>query len=80
MANPFNLFCDIVDQKEDFYNFNFKKLLSTDLTVKSIVNNILYAIDAFGIIQFLDKIKYICSCLFFLLVKFLVRLLSLKIN
>jgi hypothetical protein len=44
----------------------------------SIVNNILYAIDAFGTIQFLDKIKYICCCFF--LVKSLVRLLSLKIN
>jgi hypothetical protein len=48
--------------------------------VTSIVNNILYAIDAFGTIQFLDKIKYICRCLFFLLVKSLVKLLSLKIN
>ena len=35
----------------------------------SIVNNILYAIDAFRTIQFLDKIKYICHCLFFFLVK-----------
>ena len=31
----------------------------------SIVNNILYAIDAFGTIQFLGKIKYVCGCLFF---------------
>ncbi len=31
----------------------------------SIVNNILYAIDVFGTIQFLNKIKYICRCLFF---------------
>jgi hypothetical protein len=31
----------------------------------SIVNNILYTIDAFGTIQFLDKIKYICRCFFF---------------
>ena len=31
----------------------------------SIVNNILYAIDAFGIIQFLNKIKYICRFFFF---------------
>ena len=31
----------------------------------SIVNNILYAIDAFGTILFIDKIKYICHCLFF---------------
>ena len=46
----------------------------------SIVNNILYAIDAFETIQFLDKIKYICRCLVFLLVKSLVKLLSLKIN
>jgi hypothetical protein len=46
----------------------------------SIVYNILFAIDAFGAIQFLDKIKYIYHCLFFLLVKSLVRLLSLKIN
>ena len=30
----------------------------------SIVNNILYAIDAYGTIQFLDKIKYICRCFF----------------
>ena len=30
----------------------------------SIVNNILNVIDAFGTIQFLDKIKYICRCLF----------------
>ena len=51
-----------------------------DAIVISIVNNILYAIDAFGIIQFLDKIKYICRCLFFFLVKSLIRLLSLKIN
>jgi hypothetical protein len=33
--------------------------------VTSIVNNILYAINAFGTIQFLDQIKYICGCLFF---------------
>jgi hypothetical protein len=33
--------------------------------VTSIVNNILYAINAFGTIQFFDKIKYICGCLFF---------------
>ena len=31
----------------------------------SIVNNILYAIDTSGTIQFLDKIKYICRYLFF---------------
>ena len=31
----------------------------------SIVNNILYVIDAFGMIQFLDKIKYICRAFFF---------------
>ena len=49
--------------------------------VTSIVNNILYAIDAFGTIQFFDKIKYICHCLFFFfLVKSLIRLLNLKIN
>ena len=47
-----------------FYNFNFEKILSTDATVTSIVNNILYAIDVFGTIQFLDKIKYICCCHF----------------
>ena len=64
MANPFNLFCDIVDQKEDFYNFNFEKHFSTDATVTNIVNNILYAIDAFGTIQLLDKIKYICRFFF----------------
>ena len=46
----------------------------------TIINNILYVIDAFGIIQFLDKINYICRCLFLLLIKSLVRLLSLKIN
>ena len=46
----------------------------------SIVNNILYAIDEFGTIQFLDKIKYNSQCLFFFLVKSLVRLLNLKIN
>ena len=46
----------------------------------SIVNNILYVIDALGTIQFLDKINYICRCLFLLLIKSLVRLLSLKIN
>jgi hypothetical protein len=51
----------------------------------SIVNTILYAIDAFGIIQFHDKIKYICRCLFFifyffLLIKSYVKLLNLKIN
>ena len=52
-----------------------------DATITSIVNNILYAIDAFETIQFFDKIKYICRCLFFLLmVKSLVRLLNLKIN
>ena len=45
----------------------------------SIVNNILYAIDAFETIQFLDKIKYICRYFFFW-VKSLVRLLSQKIN
>jgi hypothetical protein len=48
--------------------------------VTSIVNNILYVIDTFGTIQFLYKIKYICCCIFFFLVKSLVRLLSLKIN
>ena len=32
------------------YNFNFEKLLSMDATMTSIVNNILYAIDAFGTI------------------------------
>ena len=36
-----------------------------DATVTSIINNILYAINAFETIQFLDKIKYICHCLFF---------------
>ena len=46
----------------------------------SIVNNILYAIDAFGTIQFLDKIKYICHCLFFFFGKISCKLLSLKIN
>ena len=65
MTNPFNLSCDIVDRKYDFYNFNFEKLLLTDAIVTSIVNNILYAINAFETIQFLDKIKYICRCLFF---------------
>ena len=65
MVNPFNLSCDIVDRKYDFYNFNFEKLISMDVTVTSIVNNILYSINAFGIIQFLDKIMYICHCLFF---------------
>ena len=65
MTNPFNLFCDIVDRKYDFYNFNFEKLLLTDAIVTSIVNNILYAINAFETIQFFDKIKYICRCLFF---------------
>ena len=34
-------------------------------TVTSIVNNILYAIDVFRTITFLDKIKYIFRCLFF---------------
>jgi hypothetical protein len=50
--------------------------------VISIVNNILYTIDAFKTIQFLDKIKYICRFFFFFffLVKSLIRLLSLKIN
>jgi hypothetical protein len=47
MCNLFNIFCDIVDRKYDFYNFNFEKLLLTDATVTCIVNNILYAIDAF---------------------------------
>ena len=46
----------------------------------SIVNNILYTIDAFRTIQFLDKIKYICHCLFFFWLKSFVKLLSLKIN
>jgi hypothetical protein len=50
MVNPFNLSCDIVDCKYDFYNFNFEKLISMDVTVISIVNNILYAINAFGTI------------------------------
>jgi hypothetical protein len=36
-----------------------------DAIVTSIVNNIIYAIDAFGTIHFLNKIKYICHCLFF---------------
>jgi hypothetical protein len=36
-----------------------------DATVTNLVNNILYAIDAFGTIQFLDKIKYICHSFFF---------------
>ena len=36
-----------------------------DTTMTSIVNNILYAIYAFGTIQFLDKIKYICCYHFF---------------
>jgi hypothetical protein len=31
-------------------NFNFEKLFSTDAIVTSIVNNIIYAIDAFGTI------------------------------
>ena len=30
----------------------------------NIVNNILYAIDTFGTIQFFDKIKYICHFFF----------------
>ena len=48
MGNLFNISCDIVDRKYDVYNFNFEKLLSTNTTVTGIVNNILYAIDAFG--------------------------------
>ena len=48
MGNLFNISCDIVDRKYDFYNFNFEKLLSMDATVTSIVNNILYAIDVCG--------------------------------
>ena len=48
MDNLFNISCNIVDHKYDFYNFNFEKLLSTDATVIGIANNILYAIDAFG--------------------------------
>ena len=48
MGNLFNIFYEIVDRKYNFYNFNFEKLLSMDATVTSIVNNILYAIDAFG--------------------------------
>ena len=48
MGNLFNISYEIVDRKYDFYNFNFEKLLSMDATVTSIVNNILYAIDAFG--------------------------------
>ena len=48
MDNLFNISFVIVDRKYDFYNFNFEKLISTDATVTSIVNNILYAINAFG--------------------------------
>jgi hypothetical protein len=47
--------------------------------VTTIVNNILYAIDAFGIIQFLDKIKYICR-FFFFFGKISCKTFSLKIN
>ena len=50
MVNLFNFSCDIVDRKYDFYNFNFEKLISMDVTVTSIVNNILYAINVFGTI------------------------------
>ena len=50
MVNLFNFSCDIVDRKYDFYNFNFEKLISKDVTVTSIVNNILYAINVFGTI------------------------------
>ena len=46
--NMGNIFCDTVGRKYDFYNFNFEKLLSMNATVTSIINNILYAIDAFG--------------------------------
>jgi hypothetical protein len=48
MSNLFNISCDIVDRKYDFYKFNFEKPLSMDATVTCIVNNILYAIDIFG--------------------------------
>jgi hypothetical protein len=62
---------------QDFYNFNFEKLLLTDATVTGIVNNILYAIDAFGKkLKFL--IKLIISVAFFW--QTLVRFLILKRN
>jgi hypothetical protein len=48
MGNLFNISCDIVDRKYNFYNFNFEKHFSTDATMTGIVNNILYAIDTFG--------------------------------
>ena len=48
MGNLFNISYDTVDHNYDFYNFNFKKLFSTDVTVTCIINNILYAIDVFG--------------------------------
>ena len=42
MTNPFNLYCNIVDCKENFNIFNFEKLFSANVTVTSIINNILY--------------------------------------
>jgi uncharacterized protein (DUF697 family) len=64
MVNSFNLSCDIVDQKYDFNNFNFEKLLSANATMIGIVNNILYIIDAFGK-QFKSFIKLGISVAFF---------------
>ena len=42
MINPFNLYCNIVDRKENFNIFNFEKLFSGNVTVTGIINNILY--------------------------------------
>ena len=41
MINPFNLSCNIVDLKYYFINLNSEKILFTEATVTSIVNNIL---------------------------------------
>ena len=41
MSNPLNLSCDIVDLKYYFINLNSKKLLFAEVTVTSIINNIL---------------------------------------
>ena len=48
MVNLLNLFCDIVDLKYDFINFNFEKLFSAEATITGIVSNILKAIHTFG--------------------------------
>jgi 3-dehydroquinate dehydratase len=43
---PFNLYCDIVDLRYDFINFNFEKLIYAEAIVTSIVHKILSAILA----------------------------------